>query len=282
MRSLPEPVSSAIGATGGLVASAVAPRRREIVAANLAGVVGPAGHAAMQRLVRRAFVDYGRYWADAARLEPAEERTFARRWRVDGDEGLRKAVANGRGAILALPHLGSWDAGGRWLAAAGFEFTVVVEPLDPPELHEWFAEQRRRLGMRVLALGPGTGAALVADLRAGRIVVLMADRDITGDGVGVRFFDEEVRLPAGPAVLSLRTGAPIFPAAVYHERGGRHHAVIRPPLETARTGRLRDDVARVTADLAGALEELIRTAPEQWHVFQPLWPGSGEADDARR
>jgi lauroyl/myristoyl acyltransferase len=93
--------------------------------------------------------------------------------------------------------------------------------------------------------------------------------------VEVEFFGERTTLPAGPATLSLRTGAPILPTAIYHE-GRRHRGVARPPVPTVRTGSLRDDVGRVTQLLARELEDLIRHAPEQWHLMQPNWPSDRE------
>jgi KDO2-lipid IV(A) lauroyltransferase len=87
----------------------------------------------------------------------------------------------------------------------------------------------------------------------------------------VEFFGERTTLPGGPATLALRSGAPILPIAVYFE-GDHRHAVVKPPLDTTRQGSLRDDVQRLTQDVARALEELIRVAPEQWHLLQPNWP----------
>ncbi|HKA85872.1 MAG TPA: hypothetical protein VKD21_18540, partial [Acidimicrobiales bacterium] len=86
------------------------------------------------------------------------------------------------------------------------------------------------------------------------------------------FFGETTTLPSGPAVLALRTGAPLIPTGVYDQGGGRHHAVIRPPIPVERRGSFRDDVARITQAMAGELEGLIRRRPEQWHLLQPNWP----------
>ena len=96
----------------------------------------------------------------------------------------------------------------------------------------------------------------------------------------VEFFGEVTTLPAGPAMLSLRTGAPIIPAAVYFtNRYNGHHALCMRPLRPQRLGNLREDVARVTQRLAEDLEYLIRRAPEQWHLFQPNWPSDPGYDD---
>jgi KDO2-lipid IV(A) lauroyltransferase len=112
---------------------------------------------------------------------------------------------------------------------------------------------------------------VLAALHRGEVIGLLCDRDITGDGIEVDFFGERTRLPAGPATLAARSGAPILPCCVLFE-GDHHRGIILPPLDTTRRGGLRADVARITQDMADALAALIRRAPEQWHVFQPNWP----------
>jgi KDO2-lipid IV(A) lauroyltransferase len=120
------------------------------------------------------------------------------------------------------------------------------------------------------------------------VVALLCDRDIAGGGSEVRFFGEKTTLPSGPAVLALRTGAPLLPTGVYDEGGGRHRAVVRPPVAAERMsasrshgrsgrGSFRDDVARITQAMADELEGLIRRAPEQWHLLQPNWPSDRRA-----
>jgi KDO2-lipid IV(A) lauroyltransferase len=220
---------------------------------------------------REVFRSYARYWLESFRLPDISADELAAGLVADGIEHLDAAVAAGTGVIMALPHLGGWDFGGAWFAAQGYKATVVVEPLEPPELFEWFARFRSQLGVDVVPLGPAAGGALLRVLREGGIVGLVCDRDIGGTGVEVEFFGERTTLPSGPATLALRTGAAVLPTAVYFE-GGRHRGVIRPPLDTARTGSFREDVARVTQALAHELEAFIRRAPEQWHLLQPNWP----------
>ncbi len=252
--------------------AASSPERRAVVARNLRRVVGPeVTGTELDRLVRRAFSSYGRYWADGAVLDASAPEPFARGLVVEGERHVRQAVADGRGAVVALPHLGAWEAGAVWAAREGFPLTAVAEPLEPRELFEWMVEERRALGIRVIPLGPSAARELLSTVRRGGFVALLADRDLVGDGIEVDFFGERARIPGGPAVLALRSGAPILPAAIYMLRGGAHRIVVRPPLVPVRKGRLREDVERVTQLLAHELEALIRLAPEQWHVFQPNW-----------
>lgn len=227
--------------------------------------------------VDEVFEWYGRYWIEIFRL-PADVRHGAvePNFTIEGYEHVTDALALGKGAILALPHLGGWEWAGAWMAAQGHHMLAVVEPLQPPELLEWFARQREAIGLEVVPIGPDVSRIVLRALRDNRIVCLLSDRDLTGDGVEVDFFGERTTLPAGPATLALRTGAALLPVAVYFEEGRRHRGVVRPPIVTTRSRRLRDDIARITQALAREFEILIRVAPEQWHLLQPNWPSDRE------
>ena len=126
--------------------------------------------------------------------------------------------------------------------------------------------------MRILPIAPSTSSELLLELEAGGTVALVADRLVAGEGIDIEFFGRITKVPTGPAVLALRSGAALLPAAIYQDGMG-YRAVFLEPIDTRRgNGRFRDDVRRVTSDLIGAFETLIREAPEQWHVFQPNWP----------
>jgi phosphatidylinositol dimannoside acyltransferase len=114
-------------------------------------------------------------------------------------------------------------------------------------------------------------AALTRAVRERHVVCLVADRDLSGSGVPVTFFGEETTLPAGPALLGRRLGAPLLPTAVYFRRHDRW-CTVGEPLDVARRGTARQDVARITQDVARSFEDLIRAAPEQWHLLVPNWP----------
>src|SRR5205085_7283391 len=117
-------------------------------------------------------------------------------------EHIRAALDAGTGCILAIPHLGGWEVGGAWFVRKAFPLTVVVEPLEPPELFEWFVGLRRSFGFTVVPLGAKAGTAVVRALRSNQVVALLSDRDIAGGGVEVEFFGERTTLPAGPATLA--------------------------------------------------------------------------------
>lgn len=263
---------------GGVIASygmlVSDPDRRLLVARHQDRVAGTKlDEASSRQAVRRAYRHYARYWVESARLPampPAQVKT--RMLRVEGFHHLKSAVEEGRGAIIALPHLGSWDFGGAWLALQGMPMTTVAERLNPPELFEWFARQRSSIGLSIYPMGADAGKAVLGVLRSGGIVGLVCDRDLSGNGVEVEFFGERTTIPAGPAALALRTGAALLPAAVYSGPGRDHHAAVLGRVPAEHSAGFRTDVARVSQEVALQLESLIRRAPEQWHIFQPNWP----------
>lgn len=279
-RVLPRGFAFWIGGVIGGVVWRVDRRRRRVVERNLGRILGDGlPRAELDRRARSVFASYARYWVESFTIPTLAPGDLAAGVTVDGLDRLDKALEAGSGAILAIPHLGGWDFGGAWLASSGRPTTVVVEALDPPELLAWFTKMRAKSGLVVLAASKGVAPVLAGALRRGEIVGLVSDRDLSGTGVAVEFFGEATTLPGGAAMLSLRTGAPIFPAAIYDVPGGHHEVVIRPPLDPPGPGRLAERVEALTARLAGELEELIRRAPEQWHVLQPNWPS--DADQGR-
>ncbi len=263
----------------GRVASAGMPERRRMVAKHMVRASrGKLRGLNLERAVTEVFDSYARYWVDMFRLPNEWKSSVLRNFSVEGYEHLETALAKGRGAIVVLPHLGGWEWGGAWIAEAkGEHIMVVVERVEPPELFEWFVQARSAMGMEVVAVGDDVATKATKALGDNRIVCLVSDRDLGRDGVPVEFFGEMTTLPAGPATLALRAGAALIPVAVYFERGRRHHGVIKEPIDTTRgTGRLRDDVARITQAMAYELEKLIEVAPEQWHLMQPNWPSDFE------
>jgi KDO2-lipid IV(A) lauroyltransferase len=263
-------------ATGRVAAAAMA-ERRHMVERHQRRVRPELTDQELRGVVRRTFASYAHYWVESFRLPGTDPETLDRGLRPEGFEHIERAVAAGNGCILAMPHLGAWEWSAFWLTTFhGYPVTAVVEAVEPPELAAWFTGLRTTLGMEVVPLDGSAGTASTRALRANRVLALLCDRDVAGGGVEVEFFGERTTLPAGPATLALRTGAPIVPATTYFDDDRGHHGVARPPLDTARRGKLRDDVARITQDIAHELEAMIRHAPEQWHLLQPNWPSDRE------
>jgi lauroyl/myristoyl acyltransferase len=272
--TLPEFVGRRVFDIGALAAFHLAPRTRRVVEGNLSRVLGRNPRSSLVHAVaREAFRSYGRYWYEAFRIRVIPDDEFIRRCRVVGREHLDRALEDGRGAVLALPHIGNYDVAGHWVAASGMRITAVAELLKPERVFHLFLNHRRQLGLRIVALSDDRKVAdeLVRLIGENELIALVADRDISGrGGVEVEMFGETRRMPAGPAMLSLFTGSPLLPCACYDlEDGWAIH--IDAPLEIERSGNTREDVTALTRLLANRFERSIAAAPTHWHMFQPFW-----------
>ena len=272
-RALPHTVAAGGARVLGRLVGRLARERRAQVARNLRRVDPTISGTRLRRLVDETFESYARYYEESFRLPGTSAEDLAAGFQADGFEHLEVALAAGSGAIMAMPHLGGWEWSGFWATRVkGYRVTAVVEELEPRDLFDWFVELRRSFGFDIVALGPDAGPATARALKANHVLALLCDRDLTGTGPEVEFFGERTTLPGGPATLALRTGAPLLPTAIYFDGPDHRRSAVLPALDTSRQGKLRDDVQRVTQDLAHALETLIERAPEQWHLLQPNWP----------
>jgi KDO2-lipid IV(A) lauroyltransferase len=276
VRAVPRPVAAAAFR---LAADGAARRRGPAVtrlAGNLRRVVGPDLPAdAFDKLVRDALRSHARYYLEAFRLPALSHEQILAGFRLGGDEMLAEDVATGRGAVIALPHGGNWDAAGAWVAARGWPITTVAERLRPERVYERFLEFRRGLGMEIIPLTGGDRPAvdvLTDRVRSGHVVPLLADRDLSARGVEVRFFGGRTRMPAGPALLALRTGAPLYAVDMWYEPDAACGRLIGPlDLPPPESGPLNQRVRQVTQRIADLFAEGIARHPRDWHMLQRVW-----------
>jgi lauroyl/myristoyl acyltransferase len=244
------------------------------LARNLRQVVGPdLPEAEFDLLVRDGLRSYARYWLEAFRLPKLSRQDLLDGFVMDNEHLLAEAVETGTGCVIALPHAGNWDFAGAWVGAHRWPMTTVAERLKPERLYERFLAYRESLGMEII---PATGGSrppldvLLERVQEGRIVPLLADRDLSRRGIDVEFFGARTRMPPGPALLALRTGAPLYVVAMWYE-GPLVRGRVDGPLELPTEGPLDERVRAVTQAVADQLGVGIAEHPADWHMLQKLW-----------
>jgi KDO2-lipid IV(A) lauroyltransferase len=249
----------------------LAPGTRATVAGNQAQVLGrPIDDPMVQASTREAFALYARYWFDTFNVLGWTDERVRDAFRFDGIQHVEKGLADGNGVVIALPHTGNWDVGGRAMGLRVAPVVSVAEHLKPERLFELFLEHRGRLGMDIIDFASDhVGRQLTQQLEQNRIVALVADRDLSGGGVEVEMFGRTRRMPAGPALLALSAGAPLISGPTYTTEDG--WVEVLTPVSIEPTGRRKDDVVALTRALAEAFEKAISAAPSDWHLFQPGW-----------
>ncbi|MGW1075359.1 phosphatidylinositol mannoside acyltransferase [Streptomyces sp. NPDC002537] len=280
VKKLPEPVATGLGQQ---IADLAWRRRGKGVLrleSNLARVLPDAGPDRLARLSRSGMRSYMRYWMESFRLPTWSAERVREGFVPEGLPHLEAALASGRGVVLALPHMGNYDLAGAWLTTRlGVPFTTVAERLKPETLYDRFVAYREGLGMEVLPHAGGSAfGTLARRLRAGGVVCLVADRDLSSSGIEVKFFGEAAKMPAGPAMLAVQTGAVLLPVTLWYDRSPVMKGKIHAPLEVPETGTRAEKAAALTQQLADAFASGIADHPQDWHMLQRLWL----ADLARR
>ncbi|MEW1904779.1 phosphatidylinositol mannoside acyltransferase [Streptomyces sp. NPDC086147] len=273
VKKLPEPVAAGLGRR---IADVAWKRRGKSVLrleSNLARVVPDATPERLAELSRAGMRSYMRYWMESFRLPTWSKERVERGIDIKDIHYLKEGLASGRGVVLALPHLANWDLAGVWATRVlGLPFTTVAERLKPESLYDRFVAYRESLGMEVV---PHTGGSafgrLARRLRAGGLVCLVADRDLSASGTEVTFFGDIARMPAGPAILAQQTGALLLPVTLWYDDTPVMKGRVHPPVDVPDAGTRAEKTAVMTQALADAFAEGIADHPEDWHMLQRLW-----------
>jgi lauroyl/myristoyl acyltransferase len=222
--------------------------------------------------IREAFRSQARSYLDTFVI-PSLTPTALSRWAtVDGLEYLDAALARGRGVILVGVHVGSPSLAAQVLAERGLKLSVVVEPIQPPALFELINRRRSARGLSMVPLNkPAITRHLIRELRANHAIGLMLDRELTGNGELIPFFDAPAMLSTGPATLALMTGAALCPSLSLRRPDGLVHGIIEPAIDFAASGDRQADALALTRRAVERLEYYIEQAPGQWTLFVPVW-----------
>jgi KDO2-lipid IV(A) lauroyltransferase len=224
---------------------------------------------ALDTLTRDAVRSYLRYWCESFRLPSWPVEDVLRRTRTVDEHRVRDAYAAGRGVVVPLPHMGNWDWAGAWACATGMPLVTVAERLRPERLYDEFVAYRASLGMEILPLTGGDASMprLEEWVRAGGLVCLLADRDLSRSGVEVTLCGQRARVPRGPALLARRTGAPLLPVTLHYD-GDEMVVTFHEPVPH-RDG--DDGLVAMTQGVADAFTEAFRAHPQDWHMMQRVF-----------
>ena len=223
----------------------------------------------LELLVYRGMRSAIRYWCDTFRFPDWSLARIQDTVTATNEHLLLDAIAAGKGAIVTLPHVGNYDHAAAYFCGKGVKLVTVAERLKPEALFKKFMEYRAAFGMEALPLDARVIPTLTQRLRAGCVVALAADRDLSRSGIDVSFFGGIARMPAGPAVLALKTGAPLISAMVSYTEDGIHIDFEIVPIPTS--GTESEKIAMIIQSSADLFAKGIARHPQDWHMMQRIW-----------
>ncbi len=269
VRALPEKSAYSLFESIGRIVLSRNGARMKRLRSNLQRVVPSYASDAMDQLMRAAVSSNMRYWCDTFRCSDWSKSRILTTVTVTGEDLLTAPMKDGRGVVVSLPHAGNWDHAGFYFCAMGFPLVAVVERVKPEALFNKFVEYRQNMGMEVLALDGRSMGTLMQRAREGALIALVSDRDLSRSGVDVTFFGHPARMPAGAALLAIRTGIPLITAFVSYTNTGIHiefNSVAIPSQGTE-----PERVTTVVQECADLFAKGIAKHPHDWHMLQRIW-----------
>jgi KDO2-lipid IV(A) lauroyltransferase len=221
-------------------------------------------------LTKAGMRSYLRYWIDTFRLNKWSKERIVSTTTVVNEELLRDPIASKKGCLVVLPHAGNWDHAAAYFCSTGINLTTVAEKLKPEQIFLKFLDYRQSIGIEVLHTEEKVLPVLLDRLQSGKLVALVADRDLSKNGISVNFFDGVAKMPSGPARLILDSNSAFISAFItYSVTGINIEFKNIGPIPTE--GSVEERVAKLTQLMADNFAAGIKSSPVDWHMLQRIW-----------
>jgi KDO2-lipid IV(A) lauroyltransferase len=224
----------------------------------------------LEELTKLGMRSYLRYWFDTFRLSKWSKNRIISTTQVIRENLLRDPIQSKHGCIVALPHAGNWDHAAAYFCSTGITLTAVVEKLKPEAIFKKFLAYRQSIGIEAISHKEKTIPILTQRLQAGKLIALVADRDMSRNGIEVNFFGKTSKMPSGPAILAIKTGAPLITAYVRYTSGGIE-IIFDETLKPTNSGSEEEQIKIITQSMADNFAKRIKENPVDWHMLQRIW-----------
>jgi KDO2-lipid IV(A) lauroyltransferase len=251
-------------------------KTRRIVKANLSNIMslgssGPVDDSEISKQAKAVFRNFAKYLVDFFFFANLDGDQIKKLVNVKGIQNMHDAFKKGKGVIGITAHLGNWELGGVVTSLFGFNVNAVALSHENTKINRLFVNQRSAKGINVIPVGSDFNKYLSV-LRKNQFIALVGDRLTSDAGIKINFFNKTAVIPKGPAVLSLRTGAPIVPAFMIRNPDDTFDFVFEDLIEpsdliNAKTG----SVEVLSKKIVSVMETYISKYPEQWFLFYNIW-----------
>jgi lauroyl/myristoyl acyltransferase len=219
-------------------------------------------------LTWKAVHSYFKYWQQMFAMHSRDTNYVLAHSETENKEILDAALAKGRGALVVSTHSGNWDMAGAWLGLTYGNVVTVAEKLEPYELFEMFVDARKKFNVTIYPhiSSDSTVDSLSHELSNNNIVGLVVDRTLSPRGIPVKLFGNPCKLPVGPYAISQANNVDIIPGAIWFDGTETRMKLFNPISSASKSAEM------VMQEVADVFESMISLHPENWHMFQQVWP----------
>jgi len=245
---------------------------RRAVRSNLKEILP--SHENLSYYTREVFRNFGRYLVEFFQMERIVDGAYIRKnVKVQHLEYVQQVLDQGRGGIILTAHLGSWELGAGVLSMLGYPSTVVALPHNEKWVNDLFNRQREAKGLSIISVRQAVRGCLGL-LRDNQLVSIVGDRDFNSRGKVMDFLGRKAIVPRGPAIFSIKTGAPIIPVFFLRNSDGTFTFSLEQPISPSdflNEDSQEDAVEKIMMKYMTIMEKKIRQDPSQWLIFREFW-----------
>lgn len=231
--------------------------------------------------IKHIFRNFAKYLVDFFRFPKLTKSYLMEHIQVSGKENMDKARSKGKGVILLSAHLGNWELGAAVIASLGYPLYAVALSHKDVKINNFFVNHRSMADVKTIPIGMQIKNCFTI-LKQNKILAIIGDRDFTESGLETEFFGKKTLIPKGPAVFSLRTGAPIVPTFMIRKEDGAFRIVMEAPIDYKPTGNEDRDIKEIMRRYLSVIEEYVKMYPDQWYMFREVWNSSRKTAEAAR
>ncbi|MCX8056257.1 MAG: lysophospholipid acyltransferase family protein [Ignavibacteria bacterium] len=183
---------------------------------------------------------------------------------------VEKALRKDKGLIFVSAHFGNWEI--MAIASAikiNKTFSIVIKPLRNPYVDAFINDWRTKFGNKVIPLGISV-KNVYRELLEKKVIALLADQRASLNSLEMEFFSKKTHVYEGPAVLSIKTGAPVI-FAIPIRQPNNIYLIELIEIPIPENGTENEKIYKMTKNYITILENYIRAYPEQWFWFHNRW-----------
>lgn len=227
----------------------------------------------IERITNAVAENVGSHFAETVITTTSKQETVLAKIGIEGVENLERALSRGKGVVAVGAHLGYFTVLSVKMIREGYPFNMLIRDPDSQEIVKVFRKLQKQQGGHFIPINHWREALreILRCLRKNEVVCFLSDERKKGSDVEVDFFGRTVLTATGPAVISLKTGAPIVPIFIVRTGEDSHTIFIEPQLHVDRNGTITDTVTTVIAACTNMIERYVRKYPEQWFWFKNRW-----------
>lgn len=268
MRAMPLRITRTLGKGLGAVLYRLLGRYRRVALKNLALIYADTPAQERTRMAQAVFKHFGEMAAEFVKLPQLTLEQVDSMVTVEGAENLKRALEMNKGGFIISGHFGNWEFLARWITIHGYKLNVVARDTRDPAATRLMTDIREGSGAQVLYRG-NSARAVLQSLKRNEFVAILPDQNAAD--VVVPFLGVQTGTVDGPAILHLKTGAPLVFSWCWRMPDGRFHIIFEAPEVVSSTGSREEDIVRVMTLINSRLEAQIRNHPTQWLWLHDRW-----------